>query len=85
MVRAIRHGLLWMAVVYLFAYAAARLSVFHSIERYLGADGKSGPRHDLIAVRDRPPGEGWPYRLFLPLIRLEEGAGRVLRDHRRTP
>ncbi|MCP9927447.1 hypothetical protein [Cyanobium sp. CH-040] len=83
--RAIRRSLLLVAGTYLLAYATARLTVFHAVERYRGADGKSGPRHDLIAMRDRPPGEGWPYRLFLPLIRVEDGAARVLRDLQSNP
>lgn len=66
-------------------HRAARITAFQAVERYRGTDGKSGPRQDIIAMRDRIPGEGWPYRVFQPLIRVEEGAVRILRDLRRNP
>lgn len=59
--------------IYLLSYAYARLFVFQSVESYAGAEGKSYPRQDYIAKKDRPAGEGWEYQLFLPVIKLEEG------------
>jgi hypothetical protein len=46
--------------------------IFHSLERYGGLEGKGSPRHDFITRRDRPPGDGWEYRLSLPAIKVEE-------------
>jgi hypothetical protein len=57
---------------YALSYGVARLSLFHAVERYGGADGKGAPRQDFITRRDRPPGDGWEYWLFLPAIRVEE-------------
>jgi hypothetical protein len=59
--------------VYLLGYAFARVSIFHTVERYAGAEGKGDPRQDYIAKKDRPAGEGWEYQLFLPVIKAEEG------------
>lgn len=58
--------------LYLLGYAYARLFIFHSVERYLGAEGKDYPRQDYITKREQPAGEGWEYQLFLPVIKLEE-------------
>lgn len=55
---------------YLVAYGIARVSVFHAVETY--PEGKGGPRQLLIAKKDQPPGTGWEYQVFQPLIRLEE-------------
>ncbi|MBE9031087.1 hypothetical protein IQ266_15235 [filamentous cyanobacterium LEGE 11480] len=60
-----------LLVLYLFGYAVARLSLFHTVENYAG--GKGGTRQDYIAKKDRPAGKGWEYQLFLPAIKLEEG------------
>jgi len=57
---------------YALGYGVARRSLFHAVERYDGADGKGAPRQDFITRRDRPAGDGWEYRLFLPAIRAEE-------------
>jgi hypothetical protein len=59
--------------VYLLGYAYARIFIFHAVERYAGAEGKSDTRQDYIAKKDRPAGEGWEYQLFLPAIKAEEG------------
>jgi hypothetical protein len=59
---------------YALGYGVARLTLFHAVERYGGAEGKGAPRQDFITRRDRSPGEGWAYGLFLPAIRLEEAA-----------
>lgn len=61
-----------MLCVYLLGYAYARVFVFHTVERYVGAEGKGGSRQDYIAKKDRPAGEGWEYQLFLPAIQAEE-------------
>jgi hypothetical protein len=57
---------------YLLGYALARVSIFHAVERYAGAEGKGGPRQDVIAKKDRPAGDGWEYQLFIPAIKAEE-------------
>jgi hypothetical protein len=58
--------------VYLLGYAFARVSIFHAVERYAGAEGKGDPRQDYIAKKDRPAGQGWEYQLFSPAIKAEE-------------
>lgn len=58
--------------LYLLGYAVARTTVFQAVERYSGPEGKSRPRRDYIAKVDRPAGEGWEYRLFKPVIIVEE-------------
>jgi len=58
--------------LYLLGYAYARIFVFHAVERYAGAEGKGAPRQDYIAKKDQPAGEGWEYKLFLPVIKAEE-------------
>jgi hypothetical protein len=58
--------------VYALGYAWARVFVFHAVESYAGAEGKSLPRQDYIAKKDGPAGEGWQYRVFLPAIATEE-------------
>ena len=63
-------GIVW---IYLLGYAFAWVTIFHTVERYSGDEGKSYPRQDYIAKRDRPAGEGWQYQLFLPAIKAEEG------------
>ncbi len=57
---------------YVLGYGVARVSIFHAVERYDGAEGKGAPRQDVITRRDGPPGDGWEYGLFLPAIRVEE-------------
>jgi hypothetical protein len=64
--------LLGLLCVYLLGYAFARVSIFHAVEHYAGAEGKGEPRQDYIAKKDRPAGEGWEYQLFLPAIKAEE-------------
>jgi hypothetical protein len=59
--------------LYLLGYAYARAFVFQTVEHYAGAEGKSKPRQDYIAKKDRPVGEGWEYQLFVPAIKVEEG------------
>jgi len=58
--------------LYLLGYAFARVSIFHAVERYTGAEGKGAPRQDYIAKKDLPAGEGWEYQLFFPAIKAEE-------------
>jgi hypothetical protein len=65
---------------YLLGYAFARVSIFHAVERYAGAEGKGHPRQDYIAKKDRPAGEGWEYQLFLPAIKVEEGIVNYFRN-----
>ena len=67
------HIIFGVLFVYLLGYAYARTFIFHSVERYAGAEGKGKPRQDYIAKKDRPAGEGWEYQLFLPAIKAEEG------------
>jgi hypothetical protein len=71
-------ALFGVLAVYLLAYAWARVTVFHAVERYAGAEGKGGPRRDFIAKRDLPAGQGWEYTLFLPAIRVEEAVTSML-------
>jgi hypothetical protein len=59
--------------VYLLGYVYSRVFIFHAVERYAGAEGKGDPRQDYITKKDRSPGEGWEYQLFLPVIKAEEG------------
>lgn len=59
--------------LYLLSYAAARLIIFQTVEHYAGSEGKSKPRQDYITKVDRPPGDGWEYLIFLPVIKMEEG------------
>lgn len=65
--------LLGVSCSYLLGYTYARITVFHAVEHYTGADGKDGSRQDYIAKKERPVGEGWEYQLFLPAIKVEEG------------
>ncbi len=65
---------------YVLGYGIARLSIFHAVERYGGAEGKGAPRQDVITRRDRPPGDGWEYGLFLPAIRVEEAIVEFLHN-----
>lgn len=63
--------------LYLVSYSIARVTVFHRVERYagealLGVEAKANPRQDYITERDTPPGEGWKYRFFIPMIKAEE-------------
>lgn len=62
-----------MTSLYLLSYAIARVTVFHTVEHYTGAEGKGKPRQDYIAKKDRPAGEGWEYQFYLPAIKVEEG------------
>ncbi|BAY64695.1 hypothetical protein NIES22_47950 [Calothrix brevissima NIES-22] len=64
--------LLGVLCLYSLGYAYARMSIFHAVENYTGAEGKAGARQDYIAKKDRTPGEGWEYQLFLPAIKVEE-------------
>jgi SAM-dependent methyltransferase len=66
--------------VYVLGYGVARVSIFHAVERYGGPEGKGGPRRDFITRRDRPPGDGWEYGLFLPAIRMEEAVLASIRN-----
>ncbi|QQE67069.1 hypothetical protein GFS31_37760 [Leptolyngbya sp. BL0902] len=75
--KAVGFGLLG---AYLLSYAYARVFVFHAVEQYTGAEGKSGPRKDYITKRDRPAGEGWEYQVFLPTIKVEEGITNYLHN-----
>jgi hypothetical protein len=58
--------------VYLLGYVYSRIFIFHAVERYAGAEGKGDPRQDYITKKDRSPGEGGEYQLFLPVIKAEE-------------
>lgn len=55
---------------YIIGYDIARMSVFHGVENY--PEGKGGPRQDYITKKDKQPGQGWEYQLFLPGIKIEE-------------
>ena len=72
MARHLRPLLAGLLGAYVLGYGVARVSIFQAVERYGGAEGKGAPRQDFITRRDRPPGDGWEYRLFLPAIRVEE-------------
>ena len=63
-------ALIRVICLYLLGYAVARTTVFQAVERYSGPEGKSQPRRDYVAKKDRPAGEGWEYRLFKLLIPL---------------
>lgn len=65
---------------YVLAYGVARVFIFLSVERYRGLQGKGHPRQDFITKRDRPPGDGWEYRLFLPAIKVEEAIDGFFRN-----
>lgn len=65
-------ALLGVIGIYGLGYVWARIFVFQAVEFYAGAEFKSFPRQDYIAKKDQPPGTGWEYFFFLPLIRLEE-------------
>lgn len=65
-------ALIGVLCLYLLSYAFARATVFHTVERYSGTEGKGGARQDYIAKRDRPAGDGWEYYVFLPAIKMEE-------------
>jgi hypothetical protein len=65
--------ILGVLCVYLLGYAYARVFIFHSVERYAGAESKGDPRQDYITKKERPAGEGWEYQVFLPAIKAEEG------------
>lgn len=65
--------LLGLFGAYGIGYIWARMTIFHTVEYYTGAEGKAPPRQDYIAKRDLPPRSGWEYYLFLPLIKIEEG------------
>lgn len=80
MVRPLRPLLAGLLGAYVLGYGIARLTLFHAVERYGGAEGKGAPRQDFITRRDRPPGDGWEYGLFLPAIRLEEAILGVLHN-----
>lgn len=72
--------LLSILCVYLLGYAYARGFIFHRVEHYAGAEGKSLPRQDYIAKKDHPAGTGWEYRLFLPVIKAEESIVNYFRN-----
>ncbi|MBW4532127.1 MAG: hypothetical protein KME02_15695 [Aphanothece saxicola GSE-SYN-MK-01-06B] len=72
MARHLRPLLAGLLGAYVLGYGVARVSIFHAVERYGGAEGKGAPRQDFITRRDRPPGDGWEYWLFLPAISVEE-------------
>ncbi len=55
---------------YIIGYGIARIRVFHAVEYY--PEGKGGPCQDYIAKKDKQPGQGWEYQLFLPAIKIEE-------------
>ncbi|KPQ35120.1 MAG: hypothetical protein HLUCCA11_11920 [Phormidesmis priestleyi Ana] len=55
---------------YFFAYAVARIEVFHGVETY--PNNKMEGRHLYVAKKDQAPGEGWEYKVFFPAIKLEE-------------
>ena len=65
-------ALISVICLYLLGYAVARTTTFQAVERYSGPEGKSRPRRDYIAKKDRPAGEGWEYQLFKPVIKVEE-------------
>ncbi len=67
MVRHLRPLLAGLVGAYVLGYGMARVSIFHVVDRYGGAEGKGAPRQDFITRRDRPPGDGW-----VPAIRVEE-------------
>lgn len=78
-------SLLGVLFLYLLSYAVARVTVFHTVERYageetLGVEAKGNPRQDYIAKRDLPAGEGWEYQVFVPLIKAEEGVANFLKN-----
>ncbi|MEA5391277.1 hypothetical protein VB738_08390 [Cyanobium gracile UHCC 0139] len=72
MARHLRPLLAGLLGAYVLGYGVARVSIFHAVERYGGLEGKGPPRQDFITRRDRPPGDGWVYGLFLPAIKAEE-------------
>ena len=80
MARHLRPLLAGLLGAYVLGYGVARVSIFQAVERYGGAEGKAAPRQDFITRRDRPPGDGWEYRLFLPAIRVEEAILGVLHN-----
>ncbi|KAF0654241.1 hypothetical protein L107_04430 [Cyanobium sp. Copco_Reservoir_LC18] len=80
MTRHLRPLLAGLLGAYVLGYGVARLTLFHAVERYGGAEGKGAPRQDFITLRDRSPGDGWEYALFLPAIRLEEAVLASIRN-----